>query len=425
LKLKARIQTRKATIDRHAGMACKVYVLKLDESKFNLETTAKLERMFLEAKWWYNHLVEFSREQNLNDAATGLKLVSVKVGEALEERELQVLPGSVKQDYKAKIFDSLKALKTHKSKGRKVGQLKFKSRVDSIPIFRSGGSHRFDRLNNTVRLQKIKQKVKVTGLSQIPAGAEIANSVLAKCAGAYYLHVTTYQEKSSVLPPNQAVGIDFGCRTQLTLSTGIKLSYKIAESKRLKTASKELARRVKGSKNWHKTQISLQKAHEKVVNQRKDTKNKIVHTLVTNFRTIAVQDEQIAGWHKTGHGKAVQHSAIGGIISALKTKAHTPIVVSKWFPSTKLCPQCGVKNKTKLSDLIYSCQCGYSQDRDLHAARNILSEGLKSLPADRREFTPVESTTNTLWPALLATACHGRLKVGQVGSLNQEALARV
>ena len=47
-------------------------------------------------------------------------------------------------------------------------------------------------------------------------------------------------------------------------------------------------------------------------------------------------------------------------------------VVDRWYPSSKTCHHCGnIKKDLKLSDRIYKCECGYIQDRDLNAARNL------------------------------------------------------
>lgn len=56
------------------------------------------------------------------------------------------------------------------------------------------------------------------------------------------------------------------------------------------------------------------------------------------------------------------------------------LFVDQYFPSSKMCSVCGnIKEDLKLSDRIYSCDCGSIIDRDLNAARNILTEGLKQL----------------------------------------------
>jgi len=53
-------------------------------------------------------------------------------------------------------------------------------------------------------------------------------------------------------------------------------------------------------------------------------------------------DENIKGWQSGWFGKRVSESALGGIIRDLKHKSHTPIVVDRYFPSTQLCPRCGI-----------------------------------------------------------------------------------
>ena len=43
------------------------------------------------------------------------------------------------------------------------------------------------------------------------------------------------------------------------------------------------------------------------------------------------------------------------------------------MPTTKYCPQCGkLKKDIKLSDRTYECTCGYHEDRDVHAAQNMI-----------------------------------------------------
>ena len=47
-------------------------------------------------------------------------------------------------------------------------------------------------------------------------------------------------------------------------------------------------------------------------------------------------------------------------------------VVDRWYPSSKLCHNCGcIKKDLKLSDRIYKCECGYMEDRDFNASLNL------------------------------------------------------
>ena len=53
------------------------------------------------------------------------------------------------------------------------------------------------------------------------------------------------------------------------------------------------------------------------------------------------------------------------------------VKVSKTFPSSKLCSNCGYKNdRLTLSDRLWTCiSCGSVHDRDINAAINIKQEG--------------------------------------------------
>jgi len=48
-------------------------------------------------------------------------------------------------------------------------------------------------------------------------------------------------------------------------------------------------------------------------------------------------------------------------------------IFERWFPSSKLCSNCGSKKETLLlSERVFECNsCGHRQDRDLNAAINL------------------------------------------------------
>jgi len=51
------------------------------------------------------------------------------------------------------------------------------------------------------------------------------------------------------------------------------------------------------------------------------------------------------------------------------------IIVNEWL-STKQCSECSSK-KTEVNDRYFKClECGYEDDRDVNAAKNILKKGL-------------------------------------------------
>ena len=108
-----------------------------------------------------------------------------------------------------------------------------------------------------------------------------------------------------------------------------------------------------------------------------------------------MQDEQISNWHQEkGMSKVVQHSCIG-LVKAKLMQLPQVIVLDKFIPTTKWCPKCGKKNEMPLKKRIYECECGYQEDRDVHAARNML-EISHLVPTEYREVTLMEFKASAL-----------------------------
>lgn len=394
---------------------CRVFELKVDHSKLSHNTLNHLYSLFREAKWYYNYVLS---HKNIDDAQTRIKSVPVKVKDEYEDRVLTVLTAQMKQDIKARIFGSLKSLKALKTHGRKVGWLKFKSRVNSVPLRQYHKTFDINFECSRVRIQGLKAKLKVRGLEQIESNVEIANAVLVNRNGDFYINVTTYSDKQEQNVPECSIGIDFGCETQLAFSDGTKVEFQVPVSKRLKKLDRKIMKgNRKRSNNKRKDQLKRRNLYERLTNKKRDIRNKVVSAITKNFKYVCFQDESIHAWSTSGHGKKIQNSGIGGIISDLKHKSHTPLEVSKWFPSTQLCPSCGIKNKLKLKDRTYKCQCGFVDDRDIKSAQCIEVEGLKNIPTDRREFKLEEKSSSAFFDILGAIS---GIKVSKKNSLSQE-----
>jgi len=54
------------------------------------------------------------------------------------------------------------------------------------------------------------------------------------------------------------------------------------------------------------------------------------------------------------------------------------MVIGRFYPSSRLCPACGAINADlTLAERAWTCLCGAVHDRDLNAARNIDTEGMR------------------------------------------------
>ena len=242
--------------------------------------------------------------------------------------------------------------------------------------------------------------MKISGLNQIPKEAEFSNILLIRKHGDYYIKITTFLPKEKSIVYTKAIGIDFGIKTQMAFSNGIKAEFKIPVSKKIKKLHKNLSRKQKGSHNYYKNLLQLQKAYDEPNNIKKDINKKTIHYLKNNY-IVCIQNDNIKGWQAYNFGKQINESAIGGIISGIKNIPET-LVADRFFPSTKTCFNCGHKQKVDLSERVFVCQeCDYQEDRDINSARNILKRSFEDkskslLPVERRKFTLVENETSTL-----------------------------
>lgn len=288
-----------------------------------------------------------------------------------------------------------------KNKFQKHGQLQFKSELNCIPLKQYGNSYVFKSFNK-VRISGISGKLLVKTGGQLQDVDELANANLIRKPDGYYLKITTYTHKDKIkkqISNNKEIGLDFGIKTNITTSEGEKIDVSIEESDRLKMLQKKLSRQVKGSNNRYKTINSIRREYQKITNRKNDKANKIVSKL-KKYKTVYIQDENISGWHKGLFGKQIQHSCLG-IIKDKLLKQQNVVILDRFIPTSKFCPEChSLKNDLTLSDRIYSCSCGHKEDRDIHAARNMIEiahlvfENKNLVPTEHREITLVEFKTS-------------------------------
>ena len=395
-----------ATKERRKTQKCFVFSTKIDFRKLNKLQKEQLRMLFVEAKWVYNDIINHLETEKLSSWDDKKKFVMVKQKDgSFVEKPRLYFKSAMMQGMKSLVGDSLSALAEMKKKGYKVGKLKFKSSCSSIPLKQFGQTHRIKSLTK-VGIVGIKGDFRVHGLEQFAdnPNAEIANAKLIKKPDGYYIHWTVYiaRNKLTVIHRNdEVVGIDFGCSTSFTFSDGHREDFKLKEPECLKKLQKSLARKrktetcKKHSNQYKSVQRKLERAYQHLANIKKDKANKLCHRLHT-YKQVVIQDENLRGWSKGGHGKAVQHSILGRVKKKLKTMDNVT-VLSRFAPTTKLCFHCGeVHNEIKLWDRVFRCDCGVCCDRDIHAAQCMVWMYLNDfqIPMERRNQMQVENKTS-------------------------------
>ena len=394
-------ETLIATKARHSKMNVKTFEVKVVGSKLSHEQKDQINQYFKEAKWLRNHFLT-----DLKNADCKTNVVNVKVKDNIETRTLGILGSQVKQDILKNLKSEIKSLSTRKSKGMKVGKLKFKSVCNSIPLKQFGRTYDIDFDKNRIRVQNIKKPLYVRGLKQIPSDADITNAKFVRKPDGLYFYITCYIPKKEYTETNKIVGIDFGIENNLNFSDDRDaFNCCIKESEYIKLLSRRINRswHKNGNKHSNNNKKRIEKlkiAYQKLSNKRKDKANQIVHTLLNEYDFIAIQDEMIHNWQSGLFGKQIQNSCMGTIKMKLKNSSKV-FIISKSVPSTQICPACGSLNKHPLDKRDYDCSyCGYHHiSRDKKSAQSILDEALRQVSMDHRTKSPVEAETST------ATCC--------------------
>ena len=356
---------------------CRVFELKINKRKMNKEQYKNINFLFIQCKWLYNYLLSLSEEELFKfDTKTKIIYSIDKNGNKIQ-RELTI-PSQIKQTVYGTLCNNIKSLSQLKKKNKKIGRLKFKSDYNPIDLKQYGISHKI-MPNNRIRITGMGV-FKVHGLEQIEPDFELANAKLVKRPSGFYLIITTYEnlklQQVNNLPTNKVdVGLDFGIKTNITTSDGEKFDVYIEEPERLKNLQRKLARQIKNSNNYKRTQHKIQIEYEKMSNKKKNEVNQFTSYLCTKYSHVYIQDEMIKAWHRR-FGRIVQHSYMGQLKSKLKEQNNVT-VIDKSYPTTKLCYNCGQLHKDiTLSDREFICpSCGFKEDRDIKAAKTVMFIG--------------------------------------------------
>ena len=385
----------KETREKRKSQVCRVYRVKIDISHLNEAQKEHLKMLFVEAKWLYNDVLTFIKDHDINEYDT--KVVTVHgldkdrnlVLRPSVTHDLQYISSQMKQSVISGIKFSLKALSSLKKNNHQVGGLRYKSEYASINLKQHQTTYRFYDEKH-IGIQGFSKPLKIRGAKQfwnIP-NLEFANAMLLNLPDGYYLAITTYQNKGGEKKKYKPeIGIDMGIKTTITTSNGRKFKVLIGESERLKKCQRLIARREKGSSNRYRALKLMRKSYQKLGNKKRDAANKITHELLEHS-IVYMQDENLKGWHKGLFGKTVQHSVLG-LVKKKLVNSERVIVLPKNMPTTKYCPKCGnLKKDIKLSDRVYECPCGYEEDRDIHAARNMILLSNRSTCGTQGTFNP-------------------------------------
>lgn len=120
------------------------------------------------------------------------------------------------------------------------------------------------------------------------------------------------------------------------------------------------------------------RCHARISDIRGDALHKLTTRLVRTYGRIVIEDLNVKGMVRSRKlSRAISDMGFGEFRRQLSYKVVTSltqlVVADRWFPSSRLCMECGTPHDgLTLKDRIFTCNgCGHAEDRDVHAARNL------------------------------------------------------
>jgi len=250
--------------------------------------------------------------------------------------------------------------------------------------------------SNKIFVPKFKSGIKIRKFREFTG--DIRQCTFTKdCRNQYFVSILVATTHEPVEKTGRSIGIDIGIKDYCVTSDGYKYRnhrYTKKYENKLKLAQQHLSRKQTGSNQSERQRLKVARIHEKISNSRQDTLHKISINLIRSYDVICLEDLNVKKM-LTDHrlAKHISDCAWSTFVNMIEYKANwndkTVIKVDRFFPSSKLCSECGwIKPELKLSDREWKCEsCGSTHDRDVNAAKNILSEGLILLSVGTVEYT--------------------------------------
>jgi putative transposase len=307
------------------------------------------------------------------------------------------------------IHKDLTVLNEHRKNARKTGRLKWQSAGEFRSVaYQSEGfnvNHTTGHENDfgMLTLSKIGT-VRFRAHRTVPATNDIKRVVLKKeRTGAWFVCFVVEVEPAEKPDPgdideDDCVGVDLGILSYIHTSDDLAVDCLDLETEYDQYAREQrsLARKEYGSANWEKQRQKVARAKRRIRWKVLDFQHKLSKWLVQEYDVVCVEDLDVKPMLETSQlAKNKQDAAWSRFLDLLEYKGDlygTHVVRVAPAGTSKECAECGVETSKPLWVREHSCPaCGHTENRDLNAAKNILSRGLKQIGAGRSESTPVQT----------------------------------
>jgi putative transposase len=272
---------------------------------------------------------------------------------------------------------------TGKRNGPKIAPPRFRSRKDRRQAIRFTRNARFAiTAGRKLRLPKIGD-VEVRWSRDLPAEPSSV-TVIADASGRYFASFVVDAGDEPLPGAGAEVGIDLGLTHFAVLSDGRKVAnprFLRRAERKLRKAQQALSRKAKGSSNRDKARVKVARVHAQLTDTRRDWLHKESTRIIRENQAVYVEDLCVRGLARTRLAKSVHDAGWSAFVGMLEYKAarhgRTFGKVGRFEPTSQVCSACEMKDGPKPPSVReWTCGgCGAVHDRDINAARNIVTLG--------------------------------------------------
>jgi putative transposase len=357
--------------------------------KIQLDPTVKQAMYFAQAAGtarmvWNWALAEWNKQYEAGGKPSGMKLK--KEFNAVKYALFPWLEGIHRDAHMIPFLNLQKAFRRFFKKQAKRPRFKLRGRTrDSFAV----ANDRLQLKNNKARLPLVGW-VRLT--EPLRFSGKIMGAVVSRTADKWFISIQVdVGDYTKLRTSNNTVGVDLGIKTLAVCSDGQVFDSPKPLSRflsKLKRWQRWLSRKKKGSSRYQKLKTMIARLHATIRNIRQDCLHKLTTTLCRENQTVVVEDLCVKGMLRNRKlSRAISDVGMYEFRRQLEYKAliyGTRVVVAdRWFPSSKTCSNChAVKDVLSLAERTYQCSsCGVEIDRDLNAAKNLCTLGLRGIYA--------------------------------------------
>jgi len=350
-----------------------------------------LEQQLEECRWLYNHLLAERRDaweqhqDSLRYYDQAMELPTLK-----ETRpQLAQVNAQALQNVAVRVDLAFKAFFRRVKAGEVPGYPRFRwrGRYASLTYPQAPSGCKLDADAKRLRLHGVGP-VKII-LHRPLEGTPKTATITRSSTGKWYVCFSCECAEPAPLPvTGQQVGVDVGLKIFATLSTGAEIAnpcFFRREEKALAKVQRAHSKLEKGTPERARHRHAVARVHERIAWRRGDFAHQHSRRIVNMFDFVAVEDLSVNRMtHNHCLAKSIHDAAWSQFVNLLSYKAAWAgrkfAAVNPAYTSQD-CSSCGHrKTDLTLADRTYTCPCcGVVLDRDLNAARNILSVGQHAL----------------------------------------------